>query len=79
VYAPAPADDHLVGNLDGVSGLVSASAVQRGARSWQLKAEPTADDLPAPPDSLRPWLLAGQGLAILAALVLAAPSWRARR
>jgi hypothetical protein len=79
VYAPAPADPTLVGNLDGVSGLTQASATGPGARAWQLAAAPTGADLRDAEDPLRPWLLAVQGVALLAAAVLAAPSRRTRR
>jgi GT2 family glycosyltransferase len=78
VYAPAPADISLVGNLDGVSGLRSASA-RPGARAWQLEESARDIDLSRARDPLRPWLLAAQGVAIALVLVLAAPSRRGRR
>lgn len=79
VYAPPPADVVLSGNLDSVSGLAPASAVRPGARAWQLDAEPSDDALPSPAESLRPWLLAAQLVAVVVAAVLAAPSRRVRR
>jgi GT2 family glycosyltransferase len=79
VYAPAPADPTLVGNLDSVSGLTQASATGPGSRAWQVRAAPTGSDLPRAQDPLRPWLLALQGLALLAVAVLAAPTRRTRR
>ncbi|NUS51908.1 MAG: hypothetical protein HOQ22_12835, partial [Nocardioidaceae bacterium] len=79
VYAPAPADIGLVGNLDSVSGVSSASAVRPGARAWQLDAKPTDDKMLLAVDQARPWLLAAQGLAVLVVLVLAAPSRGERR
>ena len=45
VYAPAPADVALVGNLDSVSGVNPGSATGPGARAWQLEATPTGADL----------------------------------
>ena len=79
VYAAPPADPVLVGNLDSVSGLTSASAVRPGSRAWQLEAEPSDEALPAPEGSPRPVLLGVQGLALVLAAVLAAPSRRVRR
>lgn len=79
VYAPAPADISLVGNLDSLSGLTPASATQPGARAWQLEAGPTASALSTDRDASRPWLLALQGLAVVVVVVLAAPSRRRPR
>jgi hypothetical protein len=79
VYAPAPADVALVGVLDSTAGLAPGSAGRRGDRAWRLEATPSDADLPVAPDRARPWLLAGQGIALVVALVLAAPSRRARR
>ncbi len=79
IYAPAPADIALVGNLDSVSGVTQGSALRPGARAWQLEATPTRSGLPEDPDPLRPWLLALQGLALVVVAVLAAPTRKARR
>jgi hypothetical protein len=79
VYVPAPADLSLVGNLDSTSGLSPGSASGRGDRAWQLEAAPGRAALQEKGDGSRPWLLAVQGLAVVAALVLAAPSLRGRR
>ncbi len=79
VYLPAPADPQLVGNLDSASGLTPGSAVHRGARAWQVDARPTDRALPSPSDGVRRWLLLGQGLALLVAAVLAAPTRRVGR
>jgi hypothetical protein len=79
VYAPAPADISLVGNLDSVSGVTPGSALRPGARAWQLEAAATDTDLRRRPDAVRPWLLALQGLALLAVVVLAAPTRTRRR
>ena len=79
VYAPAPADVSLVGNLDSVSGVTPGSASRPGARAWQLEARASDEDLRRRPDELRPWLLAVQGLALLVVVVLAAPTRKGRR
>lgn len=79
VYLPPPADPQLVGNLDSVSGLSSASALRPGSRAWQLDAEPSRAALEEPTGSLRPVLLGLQGLAVVAVAVLAAPTRRVRR
>ncbi len=79
VYAPAPADASLVANLDSVSGLAQGSAPGRGDRAWQLVAAPGRPVLRDAGDPARPWLLVVQGLAVVAALVLAAPSGRRAR
>jgi GT2 family glycosyltransferase len=79
VYAPRPVDLPLVANLDSVSGLAPGSASGRGDRAWQLEAAPLHVALPTHGDPARPWLLAVQGLAVAAALVLAAPSVRRSR
>jgi GT2 family glycosyltransferase len=78
VYLPPPADPDLVGNLDSVSGLRTASALHPGSRAWQLDADPSRESLPEPDGSLRPLMLALQGLAVVTAFVLAAPSRRVR-
>jgi hypothetical protein len=79
VYAPAPVDVVLAGNLDSASGLSPASAVARGARAWQLEADPSGADLAEPGDSRRQWLLALQLIALLVVAVLAAPTRRVHR
>ena len=78
VYAPAPVDAALVGNLDSVSGLSPGSALSPGSRAWQLEGRRTPAPAPAG-DPLRPWLLLLQGVAVVVALVLAAPTRRSRR
>jgi hypothetical protein len=77
VYLPPPVHPDLVGNLDSVSGLRTASAPP-AARAWQLDADPSRESLPEPGRSLRPLLLVLQGLAVVVAFVLAAPSRRVR-
>jgi GT2 family glycosyltransferase len=79
VYAPPPADPGLTGNLDSVSGLTQGSATRPGARAWQVQADPEGGTPAVEPPGLRPWLLAGQGLAVLVAAVLAAPTRRRDR
>jgi hypothetical protein len=80
VYGQAPADTSFVGNMDSVSGVTPGSAVAPGARAWQINQKPTRAALTEPPTSaLRPALLVVQGLAVLIALVLAAPTRKARR
>ena len=79
VYAPAPADVTLTGNLDGVSGTTAASATRPGARAWQLEPGAERTGLSRNPDGLRPWLLGLQGLAVLVVVVLAVPTRRSRR
>ncbi len=78
VYLAPPADPDLVGNLDSVSGLSSASALRPGSRAWQLDTEPSRE---APPSaSLMPRvLLVVQALALVLALVLSAPTRKVRR
>jgi GT2 family glycosyltransferase len=78
VYLPPPADSDLIGNLDSVSGLRTASALRPGSRAWQLDADPSRESLPEPDGSLRPLMLTLQGLAVATAFVLAAPSRRVR-
>ena len=78
VYAPAPADPQLAANLDSVSGLTPGSATRPGARAWQVGLTDAAAYRPLDGSSARPWLLGLQGLALLVAAVLAAPTRRAR-
>ena len=79
VVLAAPADGHVSSLLDATAGLDQASAEDRSTRAWHV-------DRPLDPSALdgdRSWwrtaLLVVQGLAILAALVLAAPTVRQRR
>ena len=79
VVLSAPADGHVSSLLDATAGLDQASAEDRITRAWRV-------DRPLDPSALdgdRSWwrtgLLVVQGLAILAALVLAAPTVRQRR
>jgi GT2 family glycosyltransferase len=78
VYLSPPGHRDLAGNLDSVSGLRPASALIPGSRAWELEAEPTREALPEPGMSFRPALLVLQGFAVVAVVVLAAPSRRVR-
>lgn len=84
VYAPAPADPTLTGNLDSLSGVTQGSAIRPGSRAWQVdagvprRAVGSATALTAT-DPWRPWLLGAQGLALATVLVLAAPTRRRPR
>ena len=79
VYAPAPADVGLVGNLDSVSGVTTGSATVPGARAWQLQPPASRAGLDEATDPARPWLLAVQGAALVLVAVLAAPTRKAPR
>jgi len=79
VYLSPPADREVAGKLDSVSGLRPASALRPGSRAWELESEPSRAALAERQSSYRPPLLLLQGLALVAAVVLAAPSRRVRR
>ncbi len=74
VVLPAPADGEVAAALDATGGLVQASAEDRSTRAWQVDRPLSARDLEGPRSWLRIGLLVLQGLAILAVLVLCAPS-----
>jgi len=78
VYAPAPVDGLLAGNLDTLSGTSRASAL-RGARAWQLQGPAGHDALDRSGSDARPWLLGAQALALVVAAVQAAPTRRVAR
>jgi hypothetical protein len=80
VVLPAPADGEVSAALDATAGLEQASAEDRSTRAWQVDRPLSADDLDGPRSWLRIGLLVLQGIAILAVLVLCAPSTdRSRR
>jgi GT2 family glycosyltransferase len=80
IVLPAPADGEVSAALDATAGLEQASAEDRRTRAWQVDRPLSADDLDGPRSWLRIGLLVLQGLAILAVLVLCAPSTdRSRR
>ena len=79
VVLSSPADGRISSLLDATAGLEQASAEDRTTRAWRV-------DRPLDPASLEgpsPWwrtaLLVVQGLALVVALVLAAPTVRQRR
>jgi hypothetical protein len=74
VVLPAPADGEVAAALDATAGLEQASAEDRSTRAWQVDRPLSARDLDGSRSWLRVGLLLLQGLAILAVLVLCAPS-----
>jgi hypothetical protein len=78
VYAPAPVDGLLAGNLDTLSGTSQASAL-RGARAWQVQVPTSHAALDTEGAAARPWLLGLQALALVVAAVQAAPTRRVAR
>ena len=80
IVLPAPADGQVAAALDATAGLEQASAENRSTRAWQVDRPLSAADLDGPRSWLRVGLLVVQGLAILAVLVLCAPTTdRSRR
>ena len=79
VYAPAPVDGRLSGNLDTLSGITPGSASAPGARAWQVQVPTSEEALSRDESQLRPWLLGLQALAVLVAAVLAAPTRKVTR
>ncbi|HET7734729.1 MAG TPA: glycosyltransferase family 2 protein [Nocardioidaceae bacterium] len=75
VYAPAPVDQQLAGNLDSLSGLAPASSLARESRAWRLDGAVTTDTGHRG-DALRPWLVGLECLGIVVAAVFAAPTRR---
>lgn len=74
VVLPAPADGQVSAALDATAGLEQASAESRSTRAWQVDRPLSADDLDGPRSRLRVGLLVLQGVALLAVLVLCAPT-----
>ena len=58
---------------------MGAGSRSPGARAWHVQVPATEESLVAEPSSLRPWLLGLQGLAVLVAAVLAAPTRKVTR
>ena len=79
VVLPAPADPDVSAALDATGGLVAASAEDRDTRAWQVDRPLSAAALDGPRSWLRISLLLVQALAVVAVLVLCAPSVRRRR
>ncbi len=74
VVLPAPADGEVAAALDATGGLVQASAGDRSTRAWQVDRPLSASDLEGSRSWLRVALLVLQAVAILAVLVLCAPT-----
>jgi GT2 family glycosyltransferase len=74
IVLPAPADGQVAAALDATAGLEQASAENRSTRAWQVDRPLSAAYLDGPRSWLRVGLLVVQGLAILAVLVLCAPT-----
>ncbi len=79
VVLGSPADGRVSALLDATAGLDQASAEDRSTRAWRVDRPLDASSVDGPGSWWRSALLAVQGLAILAALVLAAPTVRQRR
>lgn len=79
VVLSSPADGRVSALLDATAGLDQASAEDRSTRAWRVDRPLDASAVQGSGPWWRPVLLVLQGLAILAALVLAAPTIRPRR
>ncbi len=79
VVLSSPADGKVSALLDATAGLEQASAEDRTTRAWHVDRPLDAKALEGPGSWWRTGLLVVQALAILAALVLAAPTVRQRR
>ncbi len=79
VVLSSPADGRVSALLDATAGLDQASAEDRSTRAWRVDRPLDASSVEGPDAWWRTVLLFVQGLAILAALVLAAPTVRQRR
>ena len=79
VVLASPADGRVSALLDATAGLDQASAEDRSTRAWRVDRPLDASAVDGPGSWWRTALLIVQGLAILAALVLAAPTVRHRR
>ncbi|MCW2835528.1 MAG: glycosyl transferase, family 2 [Nocardioides sp.] len=79
VVLPSPADGTIAAALDATAGLDQASAENRSTRAWRVDRPLAADDVESRTSAFRTVLLVLQGLAILVALVLAAPTLRKGR
>ncbi len=74
VVLPAPADGDVAASLDATGGLLQASAEDRSTRAWQVDRPLDPGAVSGPGRWWRGVLLAVQALALVAALVLAAPT-----
>ncbi len=79
VVLSSPADGRVSARLDATAGLDQASAEDRSTRAWRVDRPLDASALDGPRSWWRAALLVVQAVAILAALVLAAPTVRQRR
>lgn len=79
VVLPSPADATVAAGLDATAGLDQSSAEDRSTRAWRVDRPLAAADVESRTSVGRVALLIVQGLAILAVLVLAAPTLRKRR
>lgn len=74
VVLPAPADPEVAAALDATGGLEAASAEDRDTRAWQVTAPLSSAQLDGSRSWLRVGLLVLQTGALLAVLVLCAPT-----
>jgi len=79
VVLSSPADGRISSLLDATAGLEQASAEDRATRAWRVDRPLDPDSVDGPSPWWRTVLLVVQGAAIVLALVLAAPTVRARR
>ena len=80
VVLVAPADGRISARLDATSGLDQASAEDRATRAWRVDRPLDASAVAGPGESWwRVALLVLQAVAVVVALVLAAPTVRRRR
>lgn len=79
VVLTSPADGRISALLDATAGLEQASAEDRTTRAWRVDRPLARDAVEGPGSWWRGALLVLQGLAIVLALVLAAPTVRAGR
>jgi hypothetical protein len=79
VVMPAPADGSVAAGLDATAGLDQASAENRATRAWQLTRPVDEHALDGDTSWVRVGLLGVQGLAIVVALVLCAPTTGLKR
>jgi hypothetical protein len=79
VVLSSPADGRISSLLDATAGLEQASAEDRTTRAWRVDRPLDPSSLDGPSPWWRAVLLVVQGIAIVLALVLAAPTVRQRR
>lgn len=78
VYAPAPVASAVSGGFDAAPGFTSGSEPIPGTRTWIVEAETTLSSLESDRAVLRPLWVVISLLALITALVLAAPERRRR-